>query len=402
MHRPPIVGGFGLVALLVVLVGTPARAQIDASGEFSVAGWHDLGMSIRQSGTVLDICATGSGGAIHFGSGSIDTVTGAFAVSADDEFLVFVGPYGNGIACGFDITGTVAGDGASFTAQIVERTRCVPPPFSCVPQCNVYATLSVVGTRQGPPTVPCCGNGSVEGPEVCDDGNSSSVDCCEFCAPRTGSCNSDGNQCTSDMCDAGGDCAHTPLDGTPCSDNQFCNGADTCTAGQCTQHAGDPCAGGDECSDTCSESTDICSGPDFTPCADDGDPTTADFCLGVCQHQPLDCGPCEVAGLNTCVPAPAESASCTQPSGPGDARLLLRNPAGTDGDGLRWKLKMPAVPVADFGSPATSDDYALCVYGDRVPAPPTLLLQADLQGGATCGGGPCWSESVAATTGTVR
>lgn len=405
--RRSMAGGLVFSAALVVLAISSAGAQIDAAGEFDV-NWYDLDFTIRQSGSTLDVCIVDSGSAIHFGSGTIDTATGAFSFQSDDEFLRFLGPYANGFACAFIATGTFAADGSTFTAQMVEETSCVPPPFSCVPQCEVWNAMAISGTRVAPPTLDCCGNGVVEGSESCDDGNLSAGtpgqdDCCNFCGPRAGACLNDANACTTDACNAAGICEHVPVgDGGSCNDNLFCNGSDTCVAGSCSIHAGDPCAGGDECSDTCSESGDICWGPDFTPCADDGDPTTTDFCLGVCQHQPLECGPCEVVGLSACEPAPAEAASCAQPSGPGDARLLLRNPAGADGDRLRWKLKLPAVPVADFGNPATSDDYALCVYGDEVPASPTLLLQADLQGGATCGGEPCWSESVAATTGTFR
>jgi Dictyostelium (slime mold) repeat len=57
--------------------------------------------------------------------------------------------------------------------------------------------------------------------------------------------------------------------GTSCDDGVFCNGADTCAAGVCSNHAGDPCAGnvgdGDgDCSESCNEAANDCSAPDPT------------------------------------------------------------------------------------------------------------------------------------------
>lgn len=37
------------------------------------------------------------------------------------------------------------------------------------------------------------------------------------------------------------DDAWTPNDGAPCNDDVLCNGVDTCAAGACSQHSGDPC-----------------------------------------------------------------------------------------------------------------------------------------------------------------
>src|SRR5262249_48985172 len=113
--------------------------------------------------------------------------------------------------------------------------------------------------------VPCptCGNGIVEFPETCDDGNTVSCDgCSQFC--QTENC-SDGNDCTTDVCDPRLGCGpHTPvLAGTACSNHNACtvsgtcNGSGTCVGGPpvncddanaCTTDSCDPATG---CVHTC-------------------------------------------------------------------------------------------------------------------------------------------------------
>lgn len=71
-----------------------------------------------------------------------------------------------------------------------------------------------------------------------------------------------------------GPCSGQPL-GTPCDDGIFCNGADTCLGGECSVHAGDPCANTGVCSTACSEANDNCPGTQGDPCSD-GDPCNGD------------------------------------------------------------------------------------------------------------------------------
>jgi cysteine-rich repeat protein len=55
-----------------------------------------------------------------------------------------------------------------------------------------------------------CGNGVIDAPEQCDDGNTGALDCCTpGCAlvPSGGTCEFDGNVCTSDTCDGAGTCS---------------------------------------------------------------------------------------------------------------------------------------------------------------------------------------------------
>ena len=132
------------------------------------------------------------------------------------------------------------------------------------------------------------------------------MDNLKFCP---GNCD-DGNGCTDDACDpdnvsadANG-CAHTP-NSLPCNDNLFCTGTDTCGGGTCSVHSGDPCAANGECNNLCNEASDNCARPANTPCTDDGNGCTNDFCDGggACVH-PSNSNPCNDGvfcnGADTC------------------------------------------------------------------------------------------------------
>ena len=88
----------------------------------------------------------------------------------------------------------------------------------------------------------------------------------------------DENECTDDTCNAG-TCEYSNTS-VPCDDLLFCNGADTCAGGSCSLHAGDPCAGGAECADTCDEGAQTCNTSAGTPCTDDGNLCTDNECDG--------------------------------------------------------------------------------------------------------------------------
>jgi hypothetical protein len=376
------------VLMLVLAVIAPAAAAVDATGTFALAGnpLEIEGVSFRQSGTNLHMCIQGFGQTVPAASGTIDPVTGAFTLE-----WTMLGPGGLGAYCSIVWTGTLAPDGASFSASVVERSTCFPPPFTCHPNCEVSATYTVSGTRLGTVPARCCGDGVVDLPETCDGGP-----CCQACAPRPAGylCPTDGNACTREVCDGNGACVHgLESDGTACNDDLFCNGADTCVAGACT-HAGDPCAGGAECADTCNGSSRRCEGPEASLCTDDGTPTTADFCFfGHCIHPAISCGPCESLVDSRCVPAPAPSASCRHAVQARRGKLRVRNastgvPSSTSSLVWQWRAGQ-ATSSADFGAPTTSDAYALCVYGGA-GAEPTLILQSRVPAGGLCGTKPCW------------
>lgn len=176
-------------------------------------------------------------------------------------------------------------------------------------------------------TLTClCGNGTNDGAaagEECDDGaaNGTASSCCSStCKFKTSgsACSSDGNGCTDDVCNGAGSCTH-PNNTAPCNDGSYCNGADTCSAGACAVHAGNPCPppdGDGNCSESCDEGSDSCTSPDPNgSVCDDGvycngaDTCTGGFCV---SHAGDPCtGP---DGDGNCSESCNESSdSCTAP-----------------------------------------------------------------------------------------
>lgn len=89
-----------------------------------------------------------------------------------------------------------------------------------------------------------------------------------------------------------------------------------------------------------------------------------------------------------CPSAPV--AGCGTPAAGGKGRLVLSN-APHARDQLRWRWRRGSIASkADLGTPTTTTDYRLCVYGAQTP-----LLEATIPAGGTCGTGlrrPCWKE----------
>src|SRR5690349_15195366 len=79
-----------------------------------------------------------------------------------------------------------------------------------------------------------CGDGVVDVGEACDDENAVAGDGCS-------------DVCQVELCwgCAGEPSVCAPNDGASCDDGVFCNGTDTCDAGGCSLHTGDPCPGPD-------------------------------------------------------------------------------------------------------------------------------------------------------------
>ncbi len=141
-----------------------------------------------------------------------------------------------------------------------------------------------------------------------------SEECCgDACVPR--GCD-DGNPCTDDACGAAG-CDNTP-NAAVCDDGVFCNGPDTCSAGLCDRHAGDPCAGGS----VCEEAMDRCVG-----CAADSDcPAPLAGPWGSCSY-PDTCA--ESGTQSRTVTTYACVSNVCQPSSASEDRACSR---ATDGD----------------------------------------------------------------------
>jgi hypothetical protein len=126
--------------------------------------------------------------------------------------------------------------------------------FWCDPDAN--------GSNGG--CVPTEDNGSeCTGTEECTSGNCVDGVCCQD-TNCPGECNS---------CAPNGTCALLAAN-TPCSDGQYCNGAEVCTAGGQCEAPSTPCStnySDDDCEGTCNETDDDCSGPEPANSAcDDG------------------------------------------------------------------------------------------------------------------------------------
>jgi len=179
--------------------------------------------------------------------------------------------------------------------------------------CSVHAGLSCDDGISC--TTDSCDEGGdtcVNAPDdlACDDGIACTSDTCDTglgCVntPLASQCD-DENGCTDDVCNPLVGC-EWPFNSAPCSDSLFCNGADTCAGGTCAVHAGDPCPGADgdgNCAEVCNEATDDCSLPDPNGSAcNDGV-----FCNGTdtCQA-----GSCNTHAGNPC-PGADGDADCSE------------------------------------------------------------------------------------------
>ena len=136
-------------------------------------------------------------------------------------------------------------------------------------------TSSLVLSNKGP-SVAChvvCGDGILEGSEICDDGNLINNDGCDKNCTPTGCGN--GIKTAGEQCDDG-----NQILGDGCRPN--------CTKETCGDGILDP---GEECDDGNGMDGDCCSSlctfePSGSPCHDDGNVCTDDVCngAGVCQH----------------------------------------------------------------------------------------------------------------------
>jgi hypothetical protein len=190
---------------------------------------------------------------------------------------------------------------------------------------------SCTGPGQVNCLLPCteCGNGVVDFPEECDDGNDLACDACNHC--QDVDCGN-ANPCQQSDCDPNGGCLRLfEPEGTPCG-GDVCTGPMTCHLGSCLTGPPPTCAcameGGqnkvcgdgnvcttDDCNNgacthgqiggccnstpecpNCTQCVDHACEPIVDCCATDGDcdddnPCTADACNGMggvqCTHTPL-------------------------------------------------------------------------------------------------------------------
>ncbi len=209
------------------------------------------------------------------------------------------------------------------------------------------------------------------------------------CVPAD--CN-DGIACTTDVCNIlTGECTHLPLDLT-CSDNQFCNGTETCnTTVGCVPGAPPNCSDGIACTlDTCNEALDLCAHAVSDAVCDNGlycdGGETCNLILGCLPGVPVVC-----TDLATCTTDACNETTDQCDHVPDD---------GACSDGLFCDGEETCDPVlgCQLGTLEACDDAIACTLDlcneltDTCDHTPTDLLCDD---GAFCSG----TETCNATTG---
>ena len=144
---------------------------------------------------------------------------------------------------------------------------------------------------------PCDDQNRCNGEEKCKAGE---------CAPGIPLDCADDNPCTEDLCDPGTGCDHKPApDGQPCDDSNGCTLHDSCKAGQCIGQEERQCPPAAQCHKAhCDPATGQCvetHALDGTPCDDSNKCTRKDYCEGgYCVGSDfLNCPPpgtCQVLG----------------------------------------------------------------------------------------------------------
>ena len=145
--------------------------------------------------------------------------------------------------------------------------------------------------------------------KVCRDGSVCTTD---FCQPASGchftpvECD-DGNPCSTDVCDSQLGCFFVSANGTPCEDGNPCTSGDFCAAKKCFSGTPNPCDDGNPCTvDSCDaelgcEHTAIADG---TSCSNNDVCDGAEVCGGgVClPGVSLDCDDSNQCTADTCDP----------------------------------------------------------------------------------------------------
>jgi len=190
---------------------------------------------------------------------------------------------------------------------------------------------------------------------------------------------SDGNPCTLDCDEGGGNCSHEPANmGRVCRTAVgVCDAAETCdgTTRACPGDAPAPAstvcraaAGACDLAETCDGVTNICPGDDSRPhgtdCSDGQFCNGAEQCVaGPCQPAASPCPlACEESG-DRCVSAcpPTAHTGCKTA---GRSMLIRRDHIDDAKDRLLWKWLMgESTALEDFGDPHDTADYAFCLYG---------------------------------------
>lgn len=133
----------------------------------------------------------------------------------------------------------------------------------------------------------------------------------DLCEGKELDCPDDDNPCTEDECNPDtGECG-IPRSETNCDDGVYCNGADTCDAGECTVHEGNPCSG------TCNEAGEYCECATKADCpADEPGEWSACAYASECVETAMKTRPVTkytCNGVGKCIGSAAvESEACTR------------------------------------------------------------------------------------------
>ncbi len=306
------------------------------------------------------------------GDGCSATCTVEAGFECDGEPSVCSGVCGDGIirgAEGCDDDGTTSGNGCSATCTVEAGYACNGQPSvcsavcgdgiiispegcddsdtdsgdGCSAACRVEAGFACTATAQCAAGLVCdtlgsdaceaantCGNGLLEGAEICDDGDAAPGGGCDAACRREAgvACTLDA-QCGSglvcdtlgsDTCEPANTCGNGTQDaGEACDDGALATG-DGCD-GSCLREAGFACAASSQCgsglvcdtlgSDTC-EAAGACGNgtQDFGEACDDGALSAGDGCDGACLFEAgfgcaatAQCSAglvCDTQGSNTC------------------------------------------------------------------------------------------------------
>ncbi len=356
-----------------------ALPTMQANGGFLSAGSITLrdARSIDVQGTIQARASSGGRGGFITLESCRATIAGTLDVSAGGG-----GPSGaNAVTAGVI---QVAATGRLFATPCDSST----PGTSCnvltvsggAPTIDPLAVLTPLAQVSVDPSYnACCGNGSLEPGEACDDGNGASCDgCSRFCQTEPSPpCPSDGNECTAD-CTPDAGCIYRPRTGEACSDDGDACTSDVCSATAQCRHVPRTCNDGIECTvDACVPGVGCVATPDDTRC-DDDEACTADQCDPAtgCVHDPEPDGtPCSDGSFCTTGDA-CLGGTCT-PQGP---PLVC-----DDGNACTIDECLPAIGCRN------REDAALCACGGTVPEPDGTPCADgnDCTRGDVCLGGVC-------------
>lgn len=155
----------------------------------------------------------------------------------------------------------------------------------------------------------------------------------------------DGNSCTIDGCDPGGNCLHKERDAQPCDDGSACTLVDKCFGSKCKGANPLECKDNDPCTkdNVCDAVAGCKYPPQAGPCNDGNVCTIEDTCLdGACTiSKPRPCNDTNPCTYDSCDPAKNPKSGCLFapiPDGPAPA-------VGTD----KAKACPPTLPYCNKG-----------------------------------------------------